>query len=360
MFLVAQNNLEFILEIAIIMQIGIVLFFNILKMSLSRVLSFSLILGIGLTLLFSMDALGLFISALGFHEFTHTYGPIALMVIVTSLAALPMMQNVGIKVRNLRGFIYLLMIIITIVGGLMHRDFLMLWLMGLFIGFLLISKSFRQKSFLTAKRVIAAIVIVALAFGSLESISRLLSMSVLSPMVRIERILGNGVPSLQMVIPNTTWFGHTIGSSYWGSADLGSSSGYIALPISFILAFGLPLQVFFGVLSTKKDVIDYFLPGIYAVGFDFGYVALVLLLIWCVFVIVLGLKILTIYREKREKGNKRLLGREALLIGSLTAFAAQAILGLFIQNRGINGTAMITFMFLSGMVLAHALIVKKS
>ena len=252
------------------------------------------------------------------------------------------------------------MIVITIVGGLMHRDFLMLWIMGLFIGLFIISKSFRQKSFLSVKRVVAAIVVVIAAFGSLEALSRILSMSVLSPMVRIERILGNGVPSLQMVIPNTTWFGHVVGSSFWGSADLGSSSGYMSLPLSFILNFGLPFQVFFGVLVTKKDIVDYFLPGIYGVAFDFGYVALILLLIWCVFVIVVGLKILTIYKEKREKGSKRHLGREALLIGSVTAFAAQAMLGLFIQNRGINGTAMITFMFLSGMVLAHALIVKKS
>ncbi len=360
MFLIAQNNLQFILEIAIIIQIGIILFFNILKISLSRVLSFSLILGIGLTLLFSVDVLGLFIPGLGFHEFTHTYGPIVLMVMVTALAALPMMQKVGINVRNLRGFIILLMIVITIVGGLMHRDFLMLWIMGLFIGLFIISKSFRQKSFLSVKRIIGAIVIVVVAFGSLEALSRILSMSVLSPMVRIERLLGNAVPSLQMVIPNTTWFGHVVGSSFWGSADLGSSSGYISLPLSFILTFGLPFQVFTGILVTKKDIVDYFLPGIFGVAFDFGYVALILLLIWCVFVIVVGLKILTIYKEKREKGSKRHLGREALLIGSVTAFAAQAMLGLFIQNRGINGTAMITFMFLSGMVLAHALIVKRN
>ncbi len=201
--------------------------------------------------------------------------------------------------------------------------------------------------------------VIIAGFGSLEILSRLLSMPVLSPVLRIERIQGNAINSLQMVIHNTTLFGHLQGSSYWGSADLGSSSGYIALPISFILTFGLPYQIFTGVLTTKKDLIDYFLPGICGVAFDFGYLILILLLVWCAFVMVVGLKILRTYREKREKGDKRFLGREALHIGTITAFAAQAILGLFVITREINGTAMVTFMFLSSMIIAHTLIVKK-
>ncbi|MGB9200840.1 MAG: hypothetical protein WCB89_05140, partial [Methanobacterium sp.] len=103
----------------------------------------------------------------------------------------------------------------------------------------------------------------------------------------------------------------------------------------------------------------YFVPGIFGYAFDFGYIVLILLLAWCIFVIAIGLKILADYRDKREKGNKNYLGREALLIGSLTAFASQAILGLFIINRAINGTALITFIFLSGMVIAHIIMVKK-
>lgn len=357
--LIAQTNLQLIIEVAILMHIGVLLFFNLIRVSLTRVLSFSLILGVGLTLLFSVDMFGLFIPTLGIHEFTHTYGPIALMVIVTSLASLEMMQRVRINVRSLRGFIFLLMLLITIVGGLMHRIFLILWLIGLLIGFLIISKSFRKKSVLTVKRIAALIGVVALAFVSLESLSRLLSMPVLSPLLRIERLLGNATNSLQVVIHNTTLLGHIPGSAYWGSADLGSSSGYISLPISLILTFGLPVQIFTGVLVTKKDMIDYFLPGIYGVAFDFGYLTLILLLVWCAFVMVLGLKILTIYREKRERGDKRFLGREALLIGTIAAFTAQSIVGLFIMNREINGTSMLVFMFLSSMIIAHILNVKK-
>ncbi len=360
MVLIADNNLQFILEFAIIMQIAILLFFNLFKISLSRVLLFSLILGIGLTVLFSFDMLALFIPALGLHEFTHTYGSIAVLVIVTAWASLSTMNEVGIEVINVKRFIFILILIITIVGGLVHRDFLILWFMGLMFGFFLMSKSFRQKSFLTAKRIIAAVILSIVAFISLEALSRVLSMPIISPVLRIERILQNAIPSLQLVIHNTTLWGHIPGSAFWGSTDLGSSSGYIALPLSLILTFGLPYQIFFGTLVTKKDIIDYFVPGIYGVAFDFGYIVLILLLIWSVFVIVLGLKILVDYREKREKENKKYLGREALLIGTLTAFASQAVLGLFIINRAINGTALITFIFLSGLVIAHVIIAKKN
>ena len=360
MVLIAENNLQFILEFAIIVQIGILIIFNLLKISLSRVMLFSLVLAMGLTVLFSFDVLALFLPFLGLHEFTHTYGPIAVMVIISAWAALSTMSEVGIGVISIKRFIFLLILIITIVGGLVHRDFLILWVIGLMFGFFLISKSFRQKSFLTARRIIALVGVAIIAFVSLEALSRVLSMTILSPVERIDRILQNAIPSLKLVIHNTTLFGHVQGSSYWGGADTGSSSGYIALPVFVILAFGLPYQLFFGTLVTKKDIIDYFVPGIYGIAFDFGYIMLMFTLIWCVFVLVLGLKILAEYREKRERGNKNYLGREALLIGTLAGFASQAILGLFIINRAINGTALITFIFLSGMVVAHVLLVKKN
>jgi hypothetical protein len=269
------------------------------------------------------------------------------------------MSEVGIGVLSIKRFIFLLIFLITIVGGIVHRDFILLWVMGLILGFFLISKSFRQKTFLTVKRVVAVVGVIVIGFTSLELLSRILSMTILSPLVRVDRIFQNAVPSLQLVIKNTTLFGHVPGSAYWGSADTGSSSGYIALPVFLILAFGLPFQIFFGTLVTKKDFIDYFVPGIFGYAFDFGYIVMALVLIWCIFVIVVGLKILADYRDKREKGNKNYLGREALLIGSLTAFASQAILGLFIINREINGTALVTFIFLSGMVIAHIIMVKK-
>ena len=70
------------------------------------------------------------------------------------------------------------------------------------------------------------------------------------------------------------------------------------------------------------------------------------------------MKILHIYREKREKNNKKYLGKEVLLIGSLTAFMAQGIIGLFLFNRTINGMALLTFIFLGSLVLAHAVTIQ--
>ncbi len=117
MVLIAQNNLEFILEFAILVQVMIVILFNLLKISLSRVMLFSLVLAIGLSVLFTFDVLALFIPVLGLHEFTHTYGPIAVMAIVTAWAALSTMSEVGIGVLSIKRFVFLLIIIITIVGG---------------------------------------------------------------------------------------------------------------------------------------------------------------------------------------------------------------------------------------------------
>ena len=187
MVLIAANNLQFILEFAILMQIAIMILFNLLKISLSRVMLFSLVLAIGLTALFTFDMLALFIPALGLHEFTHTYGPIALMAIVSAWAALSTMSEVGIGVLSIKRFIFLLIILITIVGGLVHRDFLILWIIGLIFGFYLISKSFRQKSFLTAKRVIAVVGVIIVGFTSLELLSRILGMTILSPVVMIRK-----------------------------------------------------------------------------------------------------------------------------------------------------------------------------
>jgi hypothetical protein len=101
------------------------------------------------------------------------------------------------------------------------------------------------------------------------------------------------------------------------------------------------------------------LPGIFGYTFDFGYGVLILLLLWCVGVTILGFKMLTIYRLKRENGDRKYLGREALLIGSLAAFVSQAIVGLFIMNRSINGTALLTFMLLGTLIVSHILIIRK-
>ncbi len=204
------------------------------------------------------------------------------------------------------------------------------------------------------------VMIVALAgFGALELLSRVLDMSVLSPLLRLSRIENYATASLDMVIKNTTLTGHQLGSCYWGDACMGGSDGYISLPIALITLFGLPFPLFYGLLVTKKDVIDYMLPGIFGVAFDFGYIFLVFLLGWFILVMYLGFRMLRSYRKRRENGDKTCLGREALLIGSLTAFIAQGTMGLFLMNRSINGTALLTFLLLSALVVGHVVLIKK-
>ena len=358
MVLIAQNHLQFIIEIGLIIQVGIILLLNIVPISLSLVLFAALILSVGLALLFGLDAGLLFVSYA--HEFSIPYGPIALFAVVTLLAALPMMKEVGIRVANLRIFIFMIIGVIAIAGGIVHRVFFVLWLMGLLIGFFIISKSFRQKSFLTVKRVIAVVGVVVVGFGALQVLADALNMSVLSPLLRFTRLEENALPSITMVIKNAALLGHAQGSSYWGSADTGFASGYVSLPLTLITALTLPFPVFYGILVSKKDVIDYFLPGTFGWAFDFGYITLICLLIWCTAVIFIGFKMLSVYREKRENGNRNYLGREALLIGALTAFSTQAILGLFFSNRDINGMALLTFLLMGALVLGHIVMVKRS
>ena len=357
MVLIAQNHLQFIIEVALVMQIGVMLLLNIVPISLSLVLFAALILSVGLTILFGVDAGLLFVSYA--HEFSIPYGPIALFAVVTLLAALPMMKEVGIRVANLRIFVFLIIALIAIAGSIVHRVFFILWILGLLIGFFIISKSFRQKSVLTVKRVIAVVAVVLISFGFLELLSEVLHMSVLSPLLRFTRLEENALPSINMVLKNAALIGHVPGSSYWGSTDTGFASGYISLPLSLIVFLSLPFPIFYGVLVSKKDIIDYFLPGIFGFTFDFGYVGLICILILCIAVIFIGFKILAEYREKRENGNRNYLGREALLIGALTAFTTQTIMGLFFSNRDINGMALLTFMFLGSMIVGHILIVKR-
>jgi hypothetical protein len=311
------------------------------------------------SLLFGLDALVIFLPGLSHSEFTHPFGPISILVIITALAALPMLKEAGVYTKNLRNYIFLLIIFITVAGGLMHRSFLILWFLGLFLGFFFISKSFRQKSIFTVKRIMLVVVAIVAGFGALELLSKVLDMSIFSPMLRISRIEQFSLPSIKMVINNATLLGHKLGSCYWGDLCQGGSDGYMSLPISLIMLFGLPFPLFFGILVSKKDVVDYMLPGIFGVAFDFGYIFLFLLLLWFVGVTGLGFIMLKKYREKREKGNKSFLGREALLVGSVTAFIAQGLVGLFLLNRSINGLALLTFLFLSALVLGHIIFIKE-
>ncbi|MDP3065805.1 MAG: hypothetical protein Q8N08_03620 [Methanobacteriaceae archaeon] len=357
--LIAQNHLQFIIEVAVMIYLGIVLLFNVVAIPLSMVLFLSLILTVLLAGLFSADAAFLFLPLVSHHEFVHPFGPFAVFSWVTLAASVSLLREVDIKASSIKALSIILFGVIAIAGGLMHRSFLILWILGWIIGTLIMSKSFKRSVKITPKR-IGTVILAALAgFGILEVLSRILSAPILSPLLRIGRLEEFAIPSIKMVVKNTVIWGHVQGSCYWAADCLGGSDGYLSLPMSLINFFTLPFPLFFGVLVVKKDYIDYMLPGIFGVAFDFGYLGLILLMGWCMVVICTGLYVLREYRKKRRSGSKMYLGREALLIGALSAFIVQTLIGLFLFNRTINGAAMLTYIVLSALVIAHMVTIRR-
>lgn len=222
------------------------------------------------------------------------------------------------------------------------------------------SNSFKRSSHITSKSILGWGTAGAIGFAAMEIFAQIFDKPVLSPLLRVSRIERFSLSSLRMVMQNTSLWGHIQGTCYWGSECLAGSCGYLTLPMSFVQSFGLPYPLFFGVLVNRKDAIDYMLPGIFGVAFDAGYAGLIFLLSWVMIVSCTGFYILRKYREKRKSGSKIYLGKEALLIGSLTAFLSQSIIGLFIFNRSFNGSAMVVYILLSALVLAHIGSLKRS
>jgi len=357
--LIPENHLQFIIEIAILIHAAVLLMFNIIIIPLSLVLFLSMVLTIIIAALFGIDTIFLFLPLVNHHEFTHPFGPLAVFAWVTFFSSASLLTELEIKSSSIKTLAIILFFVIAVAGGMMHRSFLLLWLLGWFISALLISRSFKRTSQITVKRVFAVIAAGVAGFGLLEILSRVLNFTILSPLLRISRVEEFAMPSLTMVIKDTTFWGHVQGSCYWGANCLGGSDGYLTLPMNFVNMFTLPFPLFAGVLVVKKDAIDYMLPGIFGVAFDFGYGGLLALMVWVMIVTITGLYILREYRSKRLGGSRNFIGREALLIGALTAFISQSIIGLFLFNRSFNGAAMIVYIFLSALVMAHTVSIKR-
>lgn len=357
--LMAENHLQLILEVALIIHLGVMLLFNVVSIPLSMVLFIALVLTVLIAVIFGIDTTFLFLPFVSHHEFTHPFGSIAVFAWATLAASASLLSEVEIKSTSIKAMAFVLFVIIAIVGGLMHRSFLILWFLGWIVGTLIMSKSFKRSSKLTPKRIVGVVIAGIAGFGILELLSRIFNAAILSPLLRLSRIEDNSLPSLTMVLKNTTLWGHVQGSCFWGSQCLGGSDGYISLPMNLIHFLTLPFPLFYGVLVTKKDYIDYMLPGIFGIAFDFGFIALIAFMGWCAVVICTGFYILRRYRSKRKNGSRMYLGREALLIGALTAFITQVIIGLFLFNRTFNGSAMLMFMVLSALVMAHAVTIRR-
>lgn len=116
MQLIPQNHLQLIIEVAIILYAGMVFLFNLAPISLGFVLFLCLLLGVIFNVIFGVDIISLFTS-FGQQEYTHPFGPLALMTMITALAAINMMEDAGVDVRGLKGFLYILIAGMTIFGG---------------------------------------------------------------------------------------------------------------------------------------------------------------------------------------------------------------------------------------------------
>ena len=357
MLLIAQNHLQLIVEVAVILFVTWIFVLNLIPLSLSVVTFLSLFLIGGFTLLFGADIALLIISS-SQAEFTHPFGPLALLGAVTALASLKVMKESGVDIRPLRRFVILFIAGITIFGGLMHRSFLILWVIGLFMGYLMISKSFREKSVFTVKRILTFLGALGVGFILLEVVAKVTGMTIFSPMLRLGRIEQYSLSSIKTVLHNIQLIGHSGKASYWGAEGTAFAEGYITMPMQLILFFGLPFPMFFGILVNQKDTIDYLLPGIFGYGFDFGILGLVGLMVFVLGTVLIGFKVLKMYRERREKNNKKFLGREVLLTGALAAFITQALIGMFVFNRSINGMALLTFIFVGALILANVVTLK--
>jgi hypothetical protein len=357
MLLIAQNHLQLILEVGLMLFVAWVFALNLIPLSLSVVTFLSLFLMGGFTLIFGADIALLVISS-SQAEFTHPFGPIALLGAVTALASLKVMKESGVDIRPLRRFVILFIGGITIFGGLMHRSFLVLWVIGLFFGYLIISKSFREKSVFTLKRILTFLGVIGVGFVLLEIAARVTGMTIFSPLLRLGRIEQYSMSSIKTVLTNIQLIGHNANASYWGAEGTAFAEGYITLPMQLVLFFGLPFPMFFGILVNQKDTIDYMLPGIFGYGFDFGILGLIGLMVFVVGTIIIGLEVLKKYRERREKNNKKYLGREVLLTGALASFSAQSLIGMFVFNRTINGMALLTFIFVGTLILANVVTLK--
>jgi hypothetical protein len=201
--LTAQNHLQLIIEVAVLIQMGVVLLLNIIPFTLSMVLFLSLILTMFLAGLFSVDTALVFLPYVSHQEFTHPFGPLAVFAWVTFSASASLLSEVEIKSTSITTLAIILFVVIAIAGGLMHRSFLILWFLGWFIGYFIMSKSFRRSVKITRKRVVAAFGAVIGGFAVLEILSKVLNASVLSPLVRLSRLEEYAIPTIKMVIKNT-------------------------------------------------------------------------------------------------------------------------------------------------------------
>ena len=114
--LIAQNNLQFILKVAVIIHVGVLLLFNVVAVPLSLVMFLGTLITIIIALVFALDAAFLLLPLLSHHEFTHPFGPFAVLFWVTMVASLNLLTEAGIRSTSIKKLSLLLFFIIAIAG----------------------------------------------------------------------------------------------------------------------------------------------------------------------------------------------------------------------------------------------------
>ncbi len=75
MALIAQTHLQYIIEIAVILQLAVIFILNLAPLGLNLIMLVAMVVALGFALMFGVDALFLFIPGFSHSEFTHPTGP---------------------------------------------------------------------------------------------------------------------------------------------------------------------------------------------------------------------------------------------------------------------------------------------
>ncbi len=364
MYIVPYNTGEALLDFFLMTHLTIPPFLAYANITVQRVLVLCMLTLLTLLGLFSMDALSIFLPVPR-HEFTHPFGPIALMAWATARYLLQILENSGISaVQRTKIYYNLIWILIGITGGVVHRDFFLSWLICWLFVEHVVTKYVGSTRLGTVVRTMAEkrkkVIIMGTGFGAavyavLEILAKVLNKPVLSPSLRIYRFTKYTLPALDFIKKYTRFIGHSTKGLPPGYHWRGFGDGIVTLPIGYLMAFRLDVPTLHGTLVVKKDLIDYMLPGLFAWTFDFGYLGPLILCLWIGSTVYVGASMLNNYIKIRSTRVTRFVAREALLFGSLTAFSIQSLIGAFLFSRAMNSFALATFTFLSAMIWAHVL-----
>jgi len=366
LYLVPHNTGEALVDFLLMTHTVVPLTLAYSSVTIQRVLSLSILLLAVLMLMFFVDMLSLFLP-LPRHEFTHPFGPLTLAAWASARYLIGLLEARGISAaRRTRPVLNTLWLFTGIFGGVMHRDYLLSWLLCWIGTEYLISRQLEVGTRIGAlaaragqmsRRVIAAVSAIGVGLLLLmEAAARVLNKPVLSPALRVKRFAEYTVPGLDFIRKNAYLVGHSTKSLPAGYHWCGFGDGFVTLPVGYLVMFNLNVPTLHGALVARKDLLDYMLPGVFVWAFDFGYVGAFLLSLWVGITLYVGSRCLSEYvGRRRYEFSSELAAREALLFGCLMAFSIQSLIGAFLFSRAMNSFALATFTLLSSLIWGHVI-----